>query len=153
MKKIILLSILVLCLSGCQKDNDKLLADGYEITSVGSTECSNETPYYMDDERTVYLACYENINLTKDNKSISLNEYLVDNSLDSFISKLDKDTKSTTLKDGGTKIYKKDDFTIVVCNKMTDDMVVSKDIHIGKDNDKNNNICDVSSTDIVEREK
>ena len=102
MKKNILLSILVLCLSGCQKDNDKLLAGGYEITPVGSTECSNETLYYMDDERTVYLACYENINLTKDNKSISLNEYLVDNSLDSFISKLDKETKSTTLKDGGT---------------------------------------------------
>lgn len=61
MKKIILLSILVLCLSGCQKDNDKLLADGYEINPVGSTECSNETLYYMDDERTVYLACYENI--------------------------------------------------------------------------------------------
>lgn len=36
---------------------------------------------------------------------------------------------------------------------MTDDMVVSKDIHIGKDNDKNNNMCDVSSTDIVKREK
>ena len=36
---------------------------------------------------------------------------------------------------------------------MTDGMVVSKDIHIGKDYDKNNNICDVSSTDIVEREK
>jgi len=84
---------------------------------------------------------------------ISLNEYLVDNSLDSFISKLDKETKSTTLKDGGTKIYKKDDFTIVVCNKMTDGMVVSKDIHIGKDNDKNNNICDVSSIDMDEREK
>lgn len=153
MKKIILLSVLVLCLSGCQKDNDKILVDGYEITPVGSIECSNETPYYIDDERTVYLACYENINLTKENSKISLSEYLVDNSLDSFISKLDKETKSTTLKDGGTKIYKSDDFTIVVCNKMTDGMVVSKDVYIGKDYDKKNDVCEVSSTDIVEREK
>lgn len=153
MKKIILLSVLVLCLSGCQKDNDKILVDGYEITPVGSIECSNETPYYIDDERTVYLACYENINLTKENSKISLSEYLVDNSLDSFISKLDKETKSTTLKDGGTKVYKSDDFTIVVCNKMTDGMVVSKDVYIGKDYDKKNDVCEVSSTDIVEREK
>ena len=140
MKKIILLSILVLCLSGCQKDNDKLLADGYEITPVGSTECSNETPYYMDDERTVYLACYENINLTKDNKSISLNEYLVDNSLDSFISKLDKETKSNTLKDGGTKIYKSGELIVIVCNKMLENNKISKNIYISK-NYWNSDVC------------
>lgn len=140
MKKIILLSILVLCLSGCQKDNDKLQADGYEITPVGSTECSNETPYYMDDERTVYLACYENINLTKDNKSISLNEYLVDNSLDSFISKLDKETKSNTLKDGGTKIYKSGELIVIVCNKMLENNKISKNIYISK-NYWNSDVC------------
>lgn len=153
MKKAILLTLLILSLSGCQKDNDKLQADGYEITPVGSTECSNKTPYYIGDERTIYLACYEDINLTKENKKISLSEYLTQNSLDSFISKLDKETKSTTLKDGGTKIYKSDDLTIIVCNKMLDNNKMSKDIYIGKGYSKNNDICDVSSIDMDEREK
>lgn len=153
MKKTILLTLLILCLSGCQKESEKLLVDGYEISPVGSTECSNETSYYIGDERTIYLACYEDINLTKENKKISLSEYLVQNSLDTFTSKLDKETKSTTLKDGGTKIYKSDELTIIVCNKMLDNNKMSKDIYIGKDYDKNNDICDVNSTDIVEREK
>lgn len=153
MKKTILLTLLILCLSGCQKESEKLLVDGYEISPVGSTECSNETPYYIGDERTIYLACYEDINLTKENEKISLSEYLVQNSLDTFTSKLDKETKSTTLKDGGTKIYKSDELTIIVCNKMLDNNKISKDIYIGKDYDKKNDICDVNSTDIVEREK
>ena len=92
MKKTILLTLLILCLSGCQKESEKLLVDGYEISPVGSTECSNETPYYIGDERTIYLACYEDINLTKENEKISLSEYLVQNSLDTFTSKLDKVT-------------------------------------------------------------
>lgn len=153
MKKTILLTLLILCLSGCQKESEKLLVDGYEIHPVGSTECSNETSYYIGDERTIYLACYEDINLTKENKKISLSEYLVQNSLDTFISKLDKETKSTTLKDGGTKIYESDELTIIVCNKMLDNNKMSKDIYIGKGYNKNNDICDVNSTDIVEREK
>lgn len=153
MKKTILLTLLILCLSGCQKESEKLLVDGYEIYPVGSTECSNETPYYISDERTIYLACYEDINLTKENEKISLNEYLVQNSLDTFTSKLDKETKSTTLKDGGTKIYKSDELTIIVCNKMLDNNKISKDIYIGKDYDKKNDVCDANSTDIVEREK
>ena len=153
MKKTILLTLLILSLSGCQKENKKLLVDGYEIYPVGSTGCSNETSYYIGDERTVYLACYEDINLTKENKKISLSEYLVQNSLDTFTSKLDKETKSTTLKDGGTKIYKSNELTIIVCNKMLDNNKISKDIYIGKDYDKKNDVCDVNSTDIVEREK
>lgn len=153
MKKTILLTLLILCLSGCQKESEKLLVDGYEISPVGSTKCSNETPYYIGDERTIYLACYEDINLTKENEKISLSEYLVQNSLDTFTSKLDKETKSTTLKDGGTKIYKSDELTIIVCNKMLDNNKISKDIYIGKDYDKKNDVCDANSTDIVEREK
>ena len=153
MKKTILLTLLILCLSGCQKESEKLLVDGYEISPVGSTECSNETSYYIGDERTIYLACYEDINLTKENKKISLSEYLNQNSLDIFISKLDKETKSTTLKDGGTKIYKSDDLTIIVCNKMLDNNKMSKDIYIGKGYNKNNDICDVSSINMEEREK
>lgn len=86
-------------------------------------------------------------------KKISLSEYLVQNSLDTFTSKLDKETKSTTLKDGGTKIYKSDELTIIVCNKMLDNNKISKDIYIGKDYDKKNDVCDANSTDIVEREK
>ena len=127
--------------------------DGYEIYPVGTTECSNETSYYIGDERTIYLACYEDINLTKENKEISLSEYLTKNSVDTFISKLDKETKSTTLKDGGTKIYESDELTIIVCNKMLDNNKISKDIYIGKGWNKNNDICDVTSTDIMEREK
>ncbi len=153
MKKAILLTLLILCLSGCQKENEKLLVDGYEIFPVGSTECSNKSSYYIGDERTIYLACYEDINLTKENEKISLSEYLKQNSLDSFISKLDKETKSTTLKDGGTKIYKVNELTIIVCNKMLDNNKISKDIYIGKDYDKNNNVCDAQPTDIVEKEK
>ena len=142
-----------MCLSGCQKENEKILMDGYKISSVGSTNCSNETSYYTSDERTIYLACYEDINLTKGNEKISLSEYLTKNSLDTFTSKLDNETKSTTLKDGGTKIYKSDELTIIVCNKMLDNNKMSKDIYIGKGWCKNNDICDVNSTDIVEREK
>ena len=153
MKKVILLTLFILCLSGCQKENKKLLVDGYEIHPVGSTGCSNETSYYIGDERTIYLACYEDINLIKEKKKISLNEYLTQNSLDLFISKLDKETKSTTLKDGGTKIYKSDNLTIIVCNKMLDNNKISKDIYIGKGYNKNNDICDVSSIDMEEREK
>ncbi len=153
MKKAILITLLILCLSGCQKENEKLLVDGYEIFPVGSTGCSNETSYYIGDERTIYLACYEDINLTKKNEKISLSEYLKQNSLDSFISKLDKETKSTTLKDGGTKIYKADELTIIVCNKLLDNNKISKDIYIGKDYDKNNNVCDAQPTDLVENEK
>ncbi len=153
MKKVILLTLFILCLSGCQKENKKLLVDGYEIHPVGSTGCSNETSYYIGDERTIYLACYEDINLIKEKKKISLNEYLTQNSLDLFISKLDKETKSTTLKDGGTKIYKSDNLTIIVCNKMLDNNKMSKDIYIGKGYNKNNDICDVSSIDMEEREK
>lgn len=153
MKKAILLTLLILCLSGCQKENEKLLVDGYEISPVGNTECSNKNSYYIGDERTIYLACYEDINLTKENEKTSLSEYLNQNSVDTFISKLDKETKSTTLKDGGTKIYESDEFTIIVCNKMLDNNKISKDIYIGKDYDNNNNVCDAQPTDIVEKEK
>ena len=153
MKKTMLLTLLILCLSGCQKENEKLLVDGYEIFPVGSTECSNKKSYYIGDERTIYLACYEDINLTKENEKTSLSEYLTKNSVDTFISKLDKETKSTTLKDGGTKIYKNSDLTIIVCKKMLDNNKISKDIYIGKDYDENNNVCDAQPTDIVEKEK
>mgnify|MGYP004504700601 CR=1 FL=1 len=127
-------------LSGCQKENEKLLVDGYEITPIGITECSNETKYYNDDEKSIFLACYKDINLTKDDNKISLNEYLSKNSLDNFTSKLDKETKSNTLKDGGTKIYKSGELTVIVCNKMLENNKISKNIYISK-NYWNSDVC------------
>lgn len=127
-------------LSGCQKENEKLLVDGYEITPIGITECSNETKYYNDDEKSIFLACYKDINLTKDDNKISLNEYLSKNSLDNFTSKLDKETKSNTLEDGGTKIYKSGELIVIVCNKILENNKISKKIYISK-NYWNSDVC------------
>ena len=87
--------------------------------------------YYKKDNRTIFTSCLNEINIiNEENKQITL-KYHLDNINQSFersINQLVSDAKvDSVLKDGGTTIYKKDNYTIILCNTIAG----NKDIYIG----------------------
>ena len=70
----------------------------------------------------------DEVYLKEKTEKITLKDYLKhNNDIQEFINKLEH---YTTLKDGGTKIYKNDDITLIKCNTLDG----SKDIYIGSNN-------------------
>lgn len=88
--------------------------------------------YYTRNGITVYLVGLNDISLIRENSVMSLKYHFenvnqtFDKSIDDIIGLLElKDT----LKDGGTKIYKNNDITLIKCNTIDG----NKDIYIGDD--------------------
>jgi len=90
--------------------------------------------YYKNNDRTIYTSCLDEIYVIRPNSDavVTLKYYLenVYQTLDDSIKQLVKDaTIDKELKDGGTKIYKKDNYTVILCNTVNG----NKDIYIGNE--------------------
>ena len=111
--------------------NTKVEVGGYTLyTKKANISSNNPQIYYTDINRKIYLVGLKEINLKKDNESISLKSYLKDNNLNKvFEDILNNLNKESSLWDGGTNIYrnKKNDITIIMCNTIDG----NKDIYIG----------------------
>ena len=81
--------------------------------------------------------------MKKDDKEISLKEYLENNDLSRFTNELEKQVKPEVYKDGGTKIYTKNDITIVMCKTMIDEKNYLEDIYIGNNKLTYENACSI----------
>ena len=104
----------------------------FKISIVEEENCNLKlNEYYKYTVRTIYTSCLKEIYLERDNnKKMTLKYHLenVNQSFDRSIKQLISDaTIHSYLKDGGTKIYKKDDYTIIICNTIEG----NKDIYIG----------------------
>lgn len=135
MKKIILIIISIFILSGCTT-NTLPKEDIDETNSIlypkPSLTCNNEPKEYITIEnRKIYLVCLEEVYLNKeDNQDITLKYHLqntyqtIDDSIKSLVSNI---TDIEILRDGGTKIYKNEKYTIITCKKEQG----NKNIYIG----------------------
>lgn len=160
MKKIILICLSVLLLTGCNKrdflkekivnQNTPLkettnneLVDEFTISIQETTDCTNTlTKYYEEENRRIYLSCLDEIYLkTKYNKDITLKYYLQNINKpynDSINSLVDNIENINYFSDGGTKLYKTDKYAILLCNTLDG----NKDIYIGNQNLKyKSNYC------------
>jgi len=88
--------------------------------------------YYKNNDRVIYTSCFDEIYVLRKNSDavMTLKYYLekVYQTFDDSINKLVSDMEVVSmLKDGGTKVYKKDNYTIIVCNTING----NKDVYIG----------------------
>ena len=120
------------------KTNDESITKDFKIIIEDKENCNLKlNEYYKYGDRTVYTTCLDEIYLERENSDaiITLKYYLenVNQTFDRSISQLVSDMKVVSmLKDGGTTIYKKDNYTIIVCNTIDG----NKDIYIGNENFK-----------------
>lgn len=139
MKKIFLLICLVCLISGCvSKKSGKKEEKPTETVSLELTKkekCQNKvTEYYENNNQKVYFVCLEEVRVnSKDTLSYYFNHVKQD-----FKDTIANLTSSLNLKDelndGGTKIYKNDQATIIVCRNTFDTGYVNEDIYIGDEN-------------------
>lgn len=141
MKKGILLVITLLLLSGCKNNkNESLLINDYELSVIESESC-DKSLYTSVDGKDIYLKCIEDVIMKKDGKEITLKEYLNNNDFTTFVAELENQVEPQVYKDGGTKIYKKDNITIVICKKMIDTDNYLEDIYFGNSELTYDNTC------------
>ena len=131
-KRIILGGILLIGLSGCQN----------EITSISSNTnntCNHKASLLIEkDNRKIYTYCLNDTTIKLNNKEENLKTFIEENddAIDRIIDTLElKDI----VYDGGTKIYKGDDITLIKCNTLDG----NEDVYIGDQNmEFKENFCD-----------
>jgi len=132
-KKIIYLILMLICITGCNK-NDSIL----DITFSNIDDCNRKPQLLIGkDNINIYTYCINNIKVNTSNKQINLKEYLAnnDNSIENIIKTLILDD---VIYDGGTKIYKGNNITLIKCNTLEG----NKDIYIGNSDMKyKSNFC------------
>lgn len=105
----------------------------YKFGLLKNNDCVNPKLYYQENDIKVYLLCFDDIYLIKDDYRMSL-KYYFQNVNQTFEKSIDDIVKNLNLysifKDGGTKIYKNDNLTIIKCNTIDG----NKDIYIGNNN-------------------
>ena len=143
MKKIIFFLLLIVFLSGCNKSKEFNIENDFKIIVKKNKKCKSEfdlKKYYTNDNRNLYIVCIDNIELSNKNSSILLYDYLESGKhdlsyvIDRFIEKVEY---SSSLYDGGTKIYQnkestknvKGGITLVVCNTLKG----NRDVYIGNE--------------------
>ncbi|MBQ3020695.1 MAG: hypothetical protein IJD92_00545 [Bacilli bacterium] len=105
----------------------------YKLNIVEEDNCNLKlNEYYKYEDRTVYTVCLNEIYLERKNSDgiITLKYHLenVNQTFDRSINELVTDAIiDSVLRDGGTTIYKKDNYTVIVCNTIDG----NKDIYIG----------------------
>lgn len=115
------------------KLNDESVTKDFKIIIDEKENCNLKlNEYYKYGDRTVYTTCLDEIYLQRKNSDaiITLKYHLenVNQTFDRSINQLVSDaTIDNVLKDGGTTIYKKDNYTIIVCNTING----NKDIYLG----------------------
>lgn len=139
MKKILFIIITILLLSGCNESNlpeDKIIENNskkdFNLYLTPKVDCNNQvTEYLTIENRKVYFVCIDEIYLKRDDtKDMTLKYHLqnVNQGFDASIEQIVSDIKDIEyLKDGGTKIYKHNEYTIIVCNTIAGD----KDVYFG----------------------
>ena len=140
MKKEILIIILILFITGCGNKNNNITIDNYNLNLESKESCTEEVKvYYEDESYKIYTVCLEEINLNKDNKTISFNNYLSNNDVDDTIDKIIKQLKlKESLWDGGTTLYTNKNISVIKCKTIDN----NNNIYIGnKDLTINDNYC------------
>lgn len=137
MKKIMLILMVLVFLTGCKtkETNGPTTKPTLDLEIVNTEECDNEVREYINiDNREVYTVCLSEIFLI--DKDITLSSYLKDApSLDSGIEELTSNMSIKDIyKDGGTKVYRNSNMTVIVCNAMLDTNKTNKDVYIGDEN-------------------
>ena len=130
--KIILGGILVICLTGCQN----------EITGISSNinnECNQKVQLLLEqDGRKIYTYCLNDATITLNNKEETLKTFIEEN--DDAIDGISDTLKLYgTLNDGGTKVYKGENLTLIKCHTLDG----NRDVYIGDQNmEFKENFCD-----------
>lgn len=131
-RKIILGSILIIGLIGCQ---DKIT----NISLKVNDNCNNKPQLLIEqNKRKIYTYCLNNTTIKINDKEENLKEFIKhDNkAIDKIIDTL---TLESTFSDGGTNIYKGNNLTVVKCHTLDG----NRDIYIGNENMKfKSNFCD-----------
>lgn len=131
-KKIALMSVLLLGLTGC-RDNIS------NISSNANEDCNNKAQLLVEqNDRKIYTYCLNNVTIKINDKEENLKNFIETDSkaIDKIINTLKlKDSFS----DGGTKLYKGKNLTLVKCNTLDG----NRDIYIGDQNmEFKQNFCD-----------
>lgn len=131
-KKIALMSVLLLGLTGC-RDNIS------NISSNANEDCNNKAQLLVEqNDRKIYTYCLNNATIKINDKEENLKNFIETDSkaIDKIINTLKlKDSFS----DGGTKLYKGKNLTLVKCNTLDG----NRDIYIGDQNmEFKQNFCD-----------
>ena len=133
MKKIIYLILVLICITGCNK-NDSIS----DITFSNIDNCNKKPQLLLKkDNVNIYTYCINDVMVTANKKQFNLKEYINsnENSIEKIIEALNKEDIAY---DGGTTIYKGNNITLIKCN--TVDGI--KDIYIGDSNMKHKeNFC------------
>lgn len=111
------------------------------LNVIENTKNACEQSKFSVDGKNIYLKCIEEVILKKDSKEINLKEYLNNNDFNAFVTELDSQMDSQIYKDGGTKIYKKDNITLVVCKRIIDEDNYLEDIYFGNSKLTYDNSC------------
>ena len=127
---IMICSILVLEITGCGKEDKELKSTNWVLTKTNN--CKNKaTEYYKSYNRKVYFVCIDEI---KKNEDMTLKYYFqnVNQTFDRSIEELTHNLELKEIyKDGGTKIFKSKNMTMIVCHHEKADYNINQDIYIG----------------------
>ena len=121
MKKVILLMLIPVLLTGCKKQVENVKSD-YKIEVDIQENCNQVLKdYYQYGDKKIQIACINEINLVTKFRTQTLKSYLENSEkseeeiLDEFTSKLEF---VDAMNDGGTSFYKNDDITVIRCHKL-----------------------------------
>lgn len=131
-KKIILFGVLVICLTGCGNNISNIISNT-------NKECNNKAELLVEQkDRKIYTYCLNDATIKINDKEENLKNFIEsdDNAIEEIIDTLKlKDSFS----DGGTKLYKGENLTLVKCNTLDG----NRDIYIGDQNmEFKQNFCD-----------
>jgi len=131
-KKFALVSVLLLGLTGC-RDNIS------NISSNTNKDCNNKAQLLVEQkDRKIYTYCLDNATIKINDKEENLKNFIEtdDKAIDKIIDTLKLES---TYSDGGTKLYKGENLTLVKCNTLDG----NRDIYIGDQNmEFKQNFCD-----------
>lgn len=95
-----------------------------------SNECSEKKYYFDYENRKAYLHCIDSITIDIDGENYELKD-AIEHQKASFSELLKKANRKTTSWDGGSVVYKFNDFTIIVYNRPLAGINHCNDIIIG----------------------
>lgn len=137
MKKILFIFIGLLMITGCREhelEENNAPDDALILELVKTEGCKNQvTEYYQKtgQDRKVYFVCLDEINIKRKTTETMTLKYHFDNVYQSFDASIEKLINQMELvdmyKDGGSKMYKKDNYRMLVCNKIDG----TKDVYFG----------------------
>jgi hypothetical protein len=131
-KKIILGSFLLILMTGCQ---DKIT----DVSLKADDNCNNKAELFIEQkDRNIYTYCLRDTKIKVNGQEVDLKNFIEndDNAIDKIIGTLKLEE---TFYDGGTKLYRGTDLTVIKCNTLDG----NRDIYIGDQNMKfKQNFCD-----------